>query len=270
MNSIIGRTLFTALVLALLCVVFSGCVQTQNHSTKQMIAKSDKILRVGVSTNAPPLAYKQGDTLTGLEIDFAGQLGAFLDKDIHFVELKWDDQIAALENGNIDIIMSGMTITSSRSYRVAFSKPYLRSGQVFLVRLDDAKKYSDGIYSIMGSNPVIGTISGTVGDYYISKTVAKADIKNFSTSTKAVNALLEGQIDVFVHDAPIICHFAAINEANKLVPILKMGTEEYLAWAVSKDDTTLLENINRFITTKSQNGQLQATTTKWIPFLMRQ
>ena len=93
--------------------------------------------------------------------------------------------------------MSGMTITSSRSYRVAFATPYLRSGQLFLVRLKDAWKFSDGIYSLMGNKPKIGVIAGTTGDLFISKTINRAVIERYPVSEKAVEALINKEIDVF-------------------------------------------------------------------------
>lgn len=269
MISFTGR-LHHILLLILLSVFFlSGCIENQTHGTAQNVRKNENILRVGVSANAPPMAFKRGNALTGLEIDFASQLSTFLGKEIRFVELDWDKQIPALEEGKIDIIMSGMTITSQRQYRVAFAKPYLRSGQIFLVRAPDARKYAGGIYTLMGGKPAIGTITGTTGDYFITNAIAKPNVERFSTSSNAVSALIQGDIDVFVHDAPIICHYAAINEADQLVPILQMGTEEYLAWAVNKQDTELLNQLNQFVQVSGQNGALQATISKWIPFLNR-
>lgn len=228
---------------------------------------SKNTLRVGISANAPPLVFKAGRKLQGLEIDFAMQLGKFLDREVRFVEQSWDNLIPALEKGKIDIIMSGLTITPKRAYRVAFANPYMRSGQILLVRMKEAQRYSSGIYSLMGNKPAIGTIKDTTGDFFINTTINKANITRYKTSKKAVAALSSGEIDVFVHDAPIVCHYAAINEKAKLTPILQMATEEYLAWAVNKSDTVLLQKTNDFIATNSQGKRLQTTIKHWIPYL---
>ena len=102
----------------------------------------------------------------------ARQLAKFLGREPHFVTLAWKDQLPALEEGKIDIIMSGMTITPKRAYRVAFAKPYMRSGQMLLVRMKEAQRYSSGIYSLMGNKPAIGTIKDTTGDFFITKTIS--------------------------------------------------------------------------------------------------
>ncbi len=253
-----------------LCVVplfATGCISTTGTQSVQGGDKSPNILRVGVSANAPPLAYKAGNKLQGLEIDFARQLGTYLGRNIRFVELKWDNQIKALEEGRIDIIMSGLTITPKRAYRVTFAKPYMRSGQLLLVRSTEAQRFSSGIYSLMGDKPAIGTIKDTTGDFFITQTINNAKITRYRTSKRAVEALISKQIDVFVHDAPIICHYAAINENAKLTPILQLATEEYLGWAVNKTDGALLQKLNDFITTGTEDNSLQTTIKRWLPYL---
>ncbi len=254
------RSIFIYLLTLLL---FSGCVQ---HSSNTVTASKNDILRVGISTNAPPLVYKAGNKLQGLEIDFAIQLGNYLGKEVTFLELPWKDQIPSLEEGKIDIIMSGMTITKKRSYRVSFAEPYFRSGQILLVRSNQARKYSTGIYSIMGNSPAIAVIENTIGDYFITKTINRPNLFRFKTSKSAVKALIDEKIDVFVHDAPIIVHYAAMEEQNRITPILEMATEEYLAWAVNKSDSTLLQQANAFIKEKRNNGELDTTINKWIPY----
>lgn len=268
MNS---RATCSALLLTLLltCLFLVSCVTHQTSTGLEAGSLSQKVLRVGVSTNAPPLVYKNGGQLQGLEIDLANQLGSYLGREIRFVELAWDNQIPALEAGKIDIIMSGMTVTTKRQYRVAFTKPYMRSGQMLLVNSDKARLYSRGIYSLMGNKPKIGTIRNTTGDFFITKTINRADITRFSTSKKAVQALVKKDIDVVVHDAPVICHFAALHENDKLTPIMQMATKEYLAWAVNKMDSELLNKVDGFIEIKGADKTLQQTITRWIPYLAK-
>lgn len=250
----------------LMVAVFFFCSCTQSANVLQSNKSMDTI-RVGISANAPPLVYKTGGKLQGIEIDFANQLGQYLGKKVTYVDTGWDNLIPALEEGRIDIIMSGMTITPKRAYRIAFAKPYLRSGQILLVRSDQSRKYSSGIYSIMGNRPPMGVIENTTGDFFITKTINRPNLKRYKTSKSAVSALIDGEIDVFVHDAPIICHFAAVQEKNRVTPILQMATEEYLAWAVNKTDTDLLNQINEFIEIQQSNNELQATIKRWIPYM---
>jgi len=252
--------------LSLFLLVMLGSCSPMSDSGSISEFNSVPTLRVGISTNAPPLVYKRDGSIQGLEVDFANQLAEFLGRKLRLVELNWDRQIGALENGDIDIIMSGMTITAKRSYRVTFSRPYMRSGQILLVRTAQARRFSSGIYSLMGNQPPIGVVENTTGDYFITKTINLPDLTRYTTSRVAVKALINGKIDALVHDAPILCHYAAMNE-GELTPILQMATEEYLAWAVNTSDGALLNKINQFLDVQEKNGELQKTIKRWIPYL---
>jgi polar amino acid transport system substrate-binding protein len=255
------------LLAAMLVPLLSSCGPTDRAPRTINIAPDPYILRVGVSANSPPLIYSKNNTFTGLEADFAKELGRFTGKKVKFVELKWQDQITALENNTIDIIMSGMSITQAREYRIAFSNPYLRSGQILLVRLGEKALFSTGIYSLMNSNYVIGTVKNTTGDLFITKTLNGAKVKNFTTSADAVKALINKDIDVFVYDAPMVCHYAAMNENNKLTPILTLATEEYIAWGIRKEDSELLNQANAFLTELKTQQELQRMIRTWIPYM---
>ncbi len=248
-------------------LLLAGCAGQMSSNSIARQQDREKVLKVGVTANAPPFVFRKGGKITGLEVDFAKQIGLHIGKEVQLVDLPWKQLIPALEDGRIDMIMSGMTITQKRLYRVTFTKPYFRSGQIMLVRGDEARRYSSGIYDIMGKNPKIGTIRNTTGDFFISETINKPRLTRFSKPDNAVKALINKDIDVFVHDAPIICHYASVYETKRLTPILQMATEEYLAWAVNKNNDALLEELNSFLEVNTQNQNVKKTIKKWIPYL---
>ncbi len=250
---------------ALLFAGLFGCTP-QGNQTRQ-IAADPSILRVGVTSDAPPLVYRTNNTVVGLEADFAKRLGKFTGKRVEFIEVDRDKKISALLNDEIDIIMSAMSITNAREYQIAFTAPYLRSGQILLVRLKDKAKFSTGIYSLMNSSHVIGTIKNTTGDLFITKTINGAKVKQFKTTSSAVQALIAKKIDALVYDAPMVCHFAAVNENQKLAPILSLATEEYLAWGIRKEDTDLLQQANAFLQSLKNSNELQGMIRARIPYM---
>ncbi len=255
------------LLSALLVFLLTACIQSGVAPRTVRIAPDPSILRVGVSPNAPPLIYSENGKIIGLEAEFAKKFATYIGRKVKFVKLNWKDQIQALLDNQIDIIMSGMSITDAREYQIAFSSPYLRSGQLLLVRLAEKPRFSTGIYSLMNSNHVIGTVKGTTGDLFITKTINGVKMKHFKKSADAVQALIKKEIDVFVYDAPMICHYAAVNENNKLVPIFTLATEEYNAWGIRKGDAELLNQANAFLEDLKSQQELQRMIRTWIPFM---
>lgn len=252
-------------LLFLLCFISSSCVQTTGLGASAKA--SENVLRVGVSANSPPLIFKKGSQFTGLETDFARQLATYLGKDVKFVPVPWDKQLDYLDAGKTDIIMSGMTITNKRSYRINFSLPYLNSGQLMVSKLENKSRFNKGIYSLMNSKYIIGTIENTTGDYLITKSINQAKRKQFKKSKEAIDAIIRGDIDVFVYDAPGACYYAAMNEQNKLTVHLDLLSHENLAWGIAKENTNLLDQVNQFITGIHRSGELQKTTKRWIPYM---
>ena len=75
-------------------------------------------------------------------------LGEFLEKKIDFVEVPWEKHFDYLIQGKTDIVMSGMSITEQRLMSVDFTKPYMRSGQIMLVRMMTDSVFQRGVESL--------------------------------------------------------------------------------------------------------------------------
>jgi polar amino acid transport system substrate-binding protein len=256
----------------LLVFLLAGCNQSMTSGSATASASGQTgraALNVGVTANAPPFVFKQDRKLTGLEVSFALQLGRYLNKEINFVEVPWEKHFDYLKDGKTDIIMSGMTITEQRSYVVDFAKPYMRSGQIMLVRMEDRSRFAGGINSVLNTNYRLGTVANTVSDYFVTSVINGANEVVFQTPEEALSALTKNEIDAFIYDAPVLCYFAAQNQQDKLTPILEMGTEEYLGWAVRKGDVELLAGANSFMDSLQADGRLQQEIKRWIPYLYR-
>ncbi len=226
------------------------------------------LLRVGVSPDAPPLIFKQNDEVSGLEADMAAALADHLAKKAVFVEVPWEDQIPALLDNRTDIIMSGMSITLPRQHMIAFSKPYFKSGLMILVK--DLHKFTfiTNRETAFAQSITwrIGVVKGTTGEAFIRQksTGAKA-IRAFSNQDEALQALMAGRIDGFVHDAPIVLMMAAQHQTAGIRPLPIMLNDEHLAWGMRKDAPGLVEAVNAFIDQAKRNGTMQTTIKRWIP-----
>jgi len=246
--------------------LITGCVSTGRMATESAeIGPDINILRVGVTPNAPPLIFKQGNKIVGLEADFARELAKYLDKSLRFVELEWKDQIPALLENRIDIIMSAMTRTPLREVRIAFTARYLESGQMALIRRENAARFSTGIFSLTTSS-AIGVIKNTFGEYFVDERYSSVKKEIFSTPRAATKAVIDKKIDMFIYDAPMILYLASENENQGLTALFALLTREDLAWGVRKDNTDLLNSANSFLQNPNNEEMLKKMTQYWVPF----
>ena len=243
----------------------TGCVSTGQKAAESVVIAPDiSILRVGVTPNAPPLIFKQGNGIVGLEADFAREFAKYLGKSPQFIELEWDDQIPALLENRIDIIMSGMTRTALREVRIAFTTRYLESGQMALIRREDVARFSMGFFALTTSS-AIGVIKDTTGEYFVEINYSSVKKKTFSTLRAAAQAVIDKKIDMFIYDAPMIIYLASENENKGLTVLYALLTREDLAWGVRKDNTELLNSANSFLQNPNNEKMLKKMTQYWIP-----
>ncbi|HCE46934.1 MAG TPA: hypothetical protein DET40_25590 [Lentisphaeria bacterium] len=246
---------------AIMAIFISGCVSQKNPEIAALINKKE--IRVGVEANFKPLIFKDGKHLIGIEPELALRVGKIAGAKIVFYECPWNDLIPALEAGRIDVIMSGMTITPERAKKVDFTTPYIRVGQMALMRTNDIGDFSSAD-KIINTSRKIGFIQGTTGDYFVKAKCPKSEKLPFKETTDGMKALSNKMIDVFIIDAPVVWEMSN----PKLTPLMEPLTEEYLGWAVRKNDKAMLDGLNKCMEQMKNEGTLQAIKKKWIPELL--
>jgi polar amino acid transport system substrate-binding protein len=223
-------------------------------------------LRVGMSTGYAPLAFAEGGKPSGIEADLAQLLEPQLGTKLEIVQMPFTELIPALREGRIDIIMSGLSVTDERKASVRFTKPYLRVGQMALVRKADLVRAADPArMSAQGTR--IGVKRGTTGEDFARASLGQATIVVFDAVAEGTGALRAGKVDYFVHDAPTIWRLTGrqATRDEALAGLYRPLTEEYLAWAVRKEDASLAERLDAALSRLEQEGKLQEVLDRWIP-----
>jgi polar amino acid transport system substrate-binding protein len=241
-----------------LSAIFLACVTLAAEKS----AGESGVLRVGISPVFPPMAFKQGKELAGVEVDLARALGEKLGRRVVFVETEWKDQTEALVSGKTDIIMSSMSVTMARSSVMSFTRPYFKVGQMALVRREDREQHSLGWRVAPGTK--VGLIKATTGDFLIQREFPKAKRKYYDTGEDAARALKRGSVDLFISDSTLVWRLAGTHAADNLAAVPAVMTEEVLAWAVRRGDDTLLAAANEFIERAIQDGSLLKVFRRWM------
>jgi polar amino acid transport system substrate-binding protein len=225
-------------------------------------------LRIGISPDYPPLAYKEAPFgLVGLEVDFANLLGKELGKEIVFVETPFPELIKALLEGRIDIIMSGMSVTAERVKLVNFADSYAPVGQMALVRAKDVAAFPNS-QTFLNTTQKVGFVQDTTGEMAARGLFLRAKVVPQPAIEVGVEALRKGEIDVFIHDAPTIWRIAANPREQELKGLYWPLTKEYLAWAVRKDDEPLRFALNRELAEMNTSGKLKEMLSRWVTLII--
>lgn len=230
---------------------------------KQEPAPPEPLLRVGVNADYPPLVFRRGGEIAGLEVDLAERMAVALGRRLELVELRWERLIPALVEGRIDIVMSAMSVTPVRQLRVDFSDPYLKSGLLALMRIRDAGRY-DTEQKITSSSARIGVKKDTTGDIFVQKQCPRARPVLMAKPQDAVYELNRGTIDLFIHDSYYVAWLVSENEAE-LTALWSPLTREELAWAVNRGNGELLDAVNGVLRRWKDDGTLASVVQAWLP-----
>ena len=127
-------------------------------------------------TKFAPIAYDDGDgadaQLVGFDIDLAKAVVDYLNTtysaevEIEFIVIDWNSKETMLENGDIDLVWNGMTISEERSANMAISIPYLANKQVAVVKKTEAANYGTNLeeFKTKTADCVFIVEDGSAGD----------------------------------------------------------------------------------------------------------
>lgn len=248
------------LSLAALSLWFTGCANSVPQDPN-----APPPLRVGVSGGNAPLIYEAGRrNFAGVEADFARMLGQELGREVKFVSMSFDRLLPAVQRGEVDIVMSGLTVIDQRKTLVDFTEPYMTSGQALLVPADSGSKFDDP--RLIFLSPFrIGVENGSVGHLIAQRAHSGSSTSTYSSPTKAARALDSGRVDVVIHDAPVLWRITADNPtaSYKIAPALL--SRETLAWAVRRGDANMRQQANAALAKWRKNGSLNRTLRTHMP-----
>jgi polar amino acid transport system substrate-binding protein len=221
-------------------------------------------LRVGLSADYPPLHFKQGNEVVGVEPDNARAVADLLSRPLSIFVYSFEELLKALQQGRIDVIMSGISITESRSQQVLFTDPFLRIGQMAILHKDKLGSFSQP-WAIYRKGARIGVEPHTTGAAFAQSKLPDAVIVNVADPETGFEALRSNAIDLYIHDAPTSWRLANSSDTSDLISLYRALTEEDLAWAVKKGNSELASELNNALQTMRENGLLNSILTRWIP-----
>ncbi|MBS7527615.1 transporter substrate-binding domain-containing protein [Fusibacter paucivorans] len=237
------KVLIAGLILVLSMMVLTGC---------QGEVKAEEPLKIGMELKYPPFETKDADgNPAGASVMLANALGEYLGRDIEIIDTPYTSLIPALEQGNIDLIISSMTITPSREEVVDFSEPYTTS-QLMMLVYKDSKVQSAA--DLNDPDVIIASKTGTIGAIWAEGNAPEAQIKNIDEEASAVLEVAQGKADVFIYDPlSIIRHHENYADTTRAVLEPLPNTKGW-GIAMRKGEEALKEQVNAFIEKAKTDG----------------
>lgn len=241
------------------CGSNSGSEDASKDDTKVVYRTLDEIkesgtINIGVFSDKNPFGYvDENGEYQGYDIYFAERIGEDLGVEINYVSTEAANRIEYLQTGKVDIILANFTVTEERAEEVDFALPYMN------VALGVVSPSSNVIESLdnLGEDDELIVISGTTAETYLIKNYPDLKLQKYDSYATAKNALENGNGVAWVNDNTEVIAFALQNQGYE-VGIPSLGSQDTIAPAVSKGNTTLLNWINEEIEALGQENFFHA------------
>ncbi|MBM7615703.1 transporter substrate-binding domain-containing protein [Alkaliphilus hydrothermalis] len=253
----IQKTIIALLLMVMVGSLLTGCASTttgdvDSDSTQNTAVetKTDEIkkagkLVLGTSADYPPYEFHKvingKPEIVGFDIEIAKEIAKDLGVELEIKDMKFEGLLAALEAGNVDFVIAGMSATEERKKSVDFSKTYYQAEQTLLVRAEDQDKIQT-IEDLAGLT--IGAQKTTLQEEIALTKIPGAEAKLLGKITDLVLELKNNKIDGIVLSSSVAKAYEK-NSSDLFVPSISFGAEEGVAVAIKKNNEDLVEAINQ-------------------------
>lgn len=223
----------------------------------------DKLI-IGVDDTFAPMGFlDENNELTGFDIELAKLVADKIGVEVEFQTIDWAMKEQELNQGNIDLIWNGYTITDQRKEEVLFTNPDLDNKQVVVVMADsDIQTLEDLAGKVVAAQEDSSAIDAINTMPEIKDSFA--ELAEFSTNDMAIMDMEAGRSDAVVADSVLLNYVISHKDDPSQYRILDedFGSEEF-GIGCRKEDTALCDAINKAIEELKADGQAAEVSTKW-------
>jgi len=234
-----------------------------SQSTPQKIVKNGQI-RIGMSGNQPPFsAQSKVGGLIGYEVDLAEMLAKAMEVELEIVQIPFPELLPALEDGKVDAVMSGMTITIERNLRVSFVGPYVLSGKSILAKGSSSLATATSSEAINQASTKLVALKGSTSQKFVELNIPNAHLTLIDDYDEGVELVLSDQADAMVADFSI-CAVSVLRYPEKNLTTLNQPlTIEPIGIALPPDDPQLVNLVQNYLNSLQLAGLLEQLQKKW-------
>jgi len=243
----------------------SGSSAAAGQSTAAVGSSSPSeqaVLRVGIDPTYPPMEYKDdaGENV-GFDIEVAKALGEKLGMKVEFVPTAWTAIFSALKAQKYDAIISSLSITEDRKKTLAYTRPYIANSQAIIVKKDSTDIKSEKDLKDKRVCVQMGTTSDEACKKFTKATPYKS-YKQYEKMTEALNELKIGRVDALVADI-VVAKFFVAKDPNSFMVVNTTLPNEPIAAAVRKENTELVQKLDKAMEEIMNDGTLKKISEKW-------
>jgi ABC-type amino acid transport substrate-binding protein len=274
-----AKTITVALLVIMIVVGFgvglisSPFIMAQKSSTTDTVwenIQKTKVIKVGTDPTWPPYQLRDNVTnqIVGFEVDLANECAAKLGFTIQWNDVVFDNIILSVQQGSLDMGVSGFSITPERIDEVSFTVPHSTTeGQVVMLQSTMAAKGITTVNSLADFKTLgitVGVQAGNVEQEELQN--AGVDIRTWGDSAAPFQDLTSGNpsVQAVYAETPITTSWIATFQAQgKQLGVVYSHPYYPVAFLVAKNSHTLLDKMDGALAQLIYDGTVDHLKAKW-------
>jgi ABC-type amino acid transport substrate-binding protein len=274
-----AKILTVALVVIMLVVGFGvGLVSSpfllaQNSTSNDSVwtnIEQTKVIKVGTDPTWPPYQLRDNATgkIVGFEVDLADACAAKLGLTIQWNDVAFDNIILSVQNGQLDMGVSGFSITPERLDQVSFTIPHSTTeGQVVMLQSTMTAKGITTVNSLADLKNLgitVGVQSGNIEQQELQD--AGVSIRSWSDSAAPFQDMVSANpsVQAVYAETPITTTWVAQFQAEGTsVGVIYKHPYYPVAFLTAKGSHTLLDKMDGALAQLIYEGTVDQLKAKW-------
>ena len=252
-------------MVAALLVIVAGVTHAQLASAAASTLSDIQqrgTLVLGTSANMPSMSEKRDGKVVGFDIDLARLMASGMGVKLEIKTLPFNGLLSAVESGDVDVVISNMTINPERNMRVAFIGPYMTSGKCVITKEENLAK-AEAAEDLNTSSTRLAALAGSTSAAFTKALLPNAKITLVDDYESAVKMVSNDKISGLLTDYPICLSILKTHQDAGFVSLFSLLTYEPVGIALAGNDPLFLNWTENFLTRVEGMGYLDELAMRW-------
>lgn len=253
--------------LLLVCLVLTITIGlplagTAADSALERIGERGRLV-LGTSGNMPSMSFfNEAGKVTGLDIDLARLMASVMEVQLEIRVLPFSELLGALQKGDVDIVISNMTITPKRNLRVAFVGPYMTSGKCIVTK-DSALARGEASGDLNTRETSLAVLEGSTSEDFARELLPNATLIRVNDYAKAADMVRNDEVGGLLTDYPVCLATLKTNKDAGFVSVFSLLTYEPIGIALPPNDAQFINFTENLLERLNKTNALDEISGRW-------
>jgi len=231
-------------------------------ATLASIQKSGRLV-LGTSGNMPPMTgIREDGKVVGFDIDMARLMASGMNVELEIRTMPFGELLSALEKGEVDVVISNMTMNPERNLRVAFVGPYLSSGKCVVTQEEGIAK-AEAAENLNAPEIRLAALKDSTSAEFIRVLLPDATLTLVDDHETAIRMIREGKTGGLLTDYPICLAMLKRYPDAGFISLFTLLSYEPIGIAIPGDDPLYINWTENFLKRVEGVGALDEMGARW-------